>query len=97
MPYTTVPIQQGGLELLFERLRPQEQMTLSYLYPNTHTWDQFATVVRFDEGLANFFPINHVRVFPRWFRLIIQFSLIVGFGFMLYIVIRALAFILFNA
>lgn len=58
------PIAPQGLELLFERLRPQEQLSLSYLYPAGNTLDQFQTFVRFDEGLASFFPIQHVRIIP---------------------------------
>jgi hypothetical protein len=88
-PHSKTAVQPHGLEILFDRLRPQEQLSLSYLYPAGTTFDQFQTYVRFDEGMAYFFPIQHVRIIPRWLRVILYYLMIAGLTLTLYIVFKA--------
>jgi hypothetical protein len=91
-PTVRTQIPPHGLELVFERLRPQEQLALSYLYPAGTTFDQFHTFVRFDDGGAEFFPIQHVRIIPRWLRITLYYFLFVGFALTLYLLFKAALF-----
>jgi hypothetical protein len=92
-PFTVAPVAPQGNELVFERLRPQEQLTVSYLYPAGTLLDQFHTFVRFDEGFALFFPIQHVRIIPRWLRIVLYYFLSVGFCLTLYLLLKAFLFL----
>jgi hypothetical protein len=92
IPYTSIPNPPGGNELVFERLRPNEQLSISYIYPGGTTLDQFGTMVRFDEGFAQFFQINHARLVPRWARLIVYYLLLAGVTLTLYMVLKVILF-----
>jgi hypothetical protein len=95
VPYTTLPNPPNGNEMLFERLRPREQLSISYLYaggPGGNTFDQFGTMVRFDEGTAEFFPIQHARLVPRWTRMLIYYLLSAGLVLTLYLLLKAAVF-----
>lgn len=87
-PRTVTQFGQSGSEILIDRLRPKEQITLSYLYPGPTVISQFGTQVKFDEGFAQFFEIQHVRVFPRWVQAIVAYLMTAGFGLTLYVAIK---------
>lgn len=88
MPRTTMQFGQFGSEMLVERLRPKEQITLSYLYPGPTLYSQFGTQVKFDDGFAHFFEIRHVRILSPWVRTIILYLVTAGFGISLYIALK---------
>ncbi len=92
VPYTTVPNPPNGNELVFDRLRPKEQLSISYLYPGGATYDQFGTNVRYDEGMAEFFPIQHARLIPRWGRLLLYYLLSAGLVLSIYLALKAVVF-----
>ena len=94
VPNTVVPNPPHGNEIVFERIRPKDQIQISYLYGPQTTLDQFHTMVRSDEGSAQFFPINHVRIFPVWARLFLLYLLVAGIALTIYIVLKV-SFVLF--
>jgi hypothetical protein len=87
-PKTVTPFGQNGSEILIDRLRPREQVTLSYLYPGPTLLTQFGTSVKFDDGFASFSEMQHIRVFPPWVRGIILGLMLAGFVFVLYFVLK---------
>jgi len=97
IPYTTSPNPPHGTEMLFERLRPNEQLSISYLYPGGTTYDQFGTMVRFDDGFADFYPIHHARLVPRWMRLIVYYLLFAGLVLTIYVALKAAIYMLYSA
>lgn len=93
MPRTTTQFGQQGSEILIERLRPKEQITLSYLYPGPTLLTQFGTQVKFDDGFAQFFEIQQVRIFPPLVRAVILYFMAAGFFLSIYIALKAALFI----
>jgi hypothetical protein len=91
-PRTTVQFGQYGSEILIDRLRPKEQITLSYLYPGPTLFSQFGTLVKFDDGFAQFFEIQQVRIFPPWVRAVILYLMAAGFCLSLYIALKSALF-----
>jgi hypothetical protein len=94
-PSTVSTFGQSGSEILIDRLRPKEQITLSYLYPGPTLFHQFGTQVKFDEGFAQFFEIQHVRIFSAYVRAIVTYLMIAGFGLTLYATLKT-ALYLYN-
>ncbi len=92
-PSTSTQFGQGGSEIQLDRLRPKEQVTLSYLYPGPTLFNQFGTQVKFDDGLGRFFEIQQVRVFPPWVRGVVLFLVTAGFCFSLYMVLKVALFV----
>jgi hypothetical protein len=67
IPYTTVQVPPAGSEIVIERLRPNEQVSLSYLYLAPQRMQDFQTIVRFDEGTAIFYLVQFNQILPKWF------------------------------
>jgi hypothetical protein len=86
--YTTQVVQPSGSEIMFERLRPGEQITLSYIYPHPTLIDNFQTRVVHDEGVGYFLPITHARIIPTWGRFVLYYLLAAGFAVTLYAVLK---------
>lgn len=91
-PQTTVQFGQYGSEMLIDRLRPKEQITLSYLYPGPTLFSQFGTIVKFDDGFAQFSEIQQVRIIPPWIRGMFLYLMAAGFCLSLYIALKAALF-----
>ena len=82
-----------GSEIHIERLRPKEQVVLSYLYPGPTLYSQFGTVVKFDDGFAHFFPIQHVPVLPKTVYMLVAYLMAAGFCLTLYAALRLVLFL----
>ena len=91
-PYTNTQFGQSGSEIRIDRLRPKEQITLSYLYPGPTLFSQFGTLVKFDEGFGQFFEIQQVPLFPPWVRGVIFYLMTAGFCFSIYMALKAALF-----
>jgi len=87
-PKTVTSFGQNGSEILIDRLRPREQVTLSYLYPGPTLLTQFGTNVKFDDGFARFSEMQHVRVFPPWVRALILSLMFAGLSLVFYFVLK---------
>ena len=66
-------------ELVFESLVTKKQITISYMYPPDITYQKIGLHAESDEGLAHIFPINFVRVFPKWVYILIGYFMFIGF------------------
>lgn len=93
MPRTTMQFGKFGSEMLVERLRPKEQITLSYLYPGPTLYSQFGTQVKFDDGLAQISEIQHVRILSPWIRALILYFMAAGVFVSIYITLKVALFI----
>ena len=63
MAYEVNDLPGGGRELLFPRLVPGEQVTVTYLYFPPVIWSNINSYTKSDEGLAT---IINVLPAPRW-------------------------------
>lgn len=95
MDYRINPLQPGGSEILIERLRPKEQVAVSYLYTGT-TGDQFGTRVVFDDGTANHYPIQYTRIFPVWMQRMFLAWLLIGWAVTVYYVLKLFALVVLS-
>ena len=93
VPHTTLANPPNGSEIVFERLRPKEQIQLSYLYPSGPTIDRFGTMVRFDDGAAEWFQIQHARLSPTSIRMLVYYLLFAGLVLTLYLVMKAAVYL----
>ena len=93
-PKTITPFGQNGSEILIDRLRPRESLTLSYLYPGPTLLTQFGTNVKFDDGFASFSEMQHVRVIAPWARGLVVGLMLAGFSLVLYFGFKIALYIL---
>lgn len=64
--YETKRLQGTNAEIIFPKIVPGKQITLSYLYYGDLTYHYVNTYVESDEGPATFIPVLLVRQYPRW-------------------------------
>ena len=78
--YETKEIPQGGKNIVFDSIRPREQITVSYLYYPPVTFDQVNASVTSDEGEARFLPkLPTIETpWPNWRRIITIALAVVG-------------------
>ena len=88
--WTRTPLPDGGEEILFDRLVPNEQVSISYLYFPPLTANQILTTVISDEGFAtvqNVVPIVPAGPVLRTWRTVTQFLGIIA---LLYLIVELL-------
>lgn len=85
--YEKTDLPEGGAEIKFSRLRPNEQVTVSYLYYPPVIWTQFNTVVKHDDGLAKAIPVILTRQFPKWQLRVLAFLTLLGTVAFIYFII----------
>ena len=56
----------GGTDLVFPKLVPNEQVTISYLYFPPIVWSQINGQVKSDEGLAKIVHVLPTQQLPPW-------------------------------
>jgi hypothetical protein len=92
MPYTTQAVPVAGHEIVIERLRPKEQISVAYLYFHPTMMDHFGTRVAHDTGFGTFIQWQHARTLPRWAYALVIYLMLAGLAFSLYIVLKVLLF-----
>jgi hypothetical protein len=85
VPFERIDTAGDGVELLFNRLVPQEQITVSYLYYPPVTWQQINSYTKFDEGFARIMTVLPTPQPPRWVTRIAWFFIIMGIIASLYL------------
>jgi hypothetical protein len=88
VPHTVETLPDNTQDIAIPTLIPREQLTISYLYAPTLTFDQVNQGVKCDQGFARVFPVVVQRQRPRWFLIIGQVILLVGVGSVAYLVYR---------
>lgn len=68
----------GGLELIFPILVPQEQITISYLYFPPITFGNINTYVKSDEGYAKILNVIPTPKLPGWLEILLYIVLFIG-------------------
>jgi hypothetical protein len=89
--YEKKTLSEGGAEIVFPKLVPSEQVTISYLYYPPVTWNQFNTVVKHDDGLGKAFPVLPTRQFPKWQLRVGKFLLLLGIIASIYLLYEILS------
>jgi hypothetical protein len=73
-------------DIVIPTLIAGEQLTISYLYEPTLTFDKVNQGVKCDQGFAQVFPVVVQRQRPRWFHVIVRIIVLVGVGTLSYFV-----------
>jgi hypothetical protein len=76
--YQVIDLPEGGKEILFPRLIPTKQVTVTYLYLPPLTADQINTFIESDEGPGKVIPVLLTAQLPRWLLTFIW--LLIGYG-----------------
>jgi hypothetical protein len=82
--YTKNVLPNGGEEIQFDTLAPQQQVTLSYLYFPPLFVGQIHEPIRCDEVMARVVNVLPTIVYPRWVKAIAWVVLLVGFVTIVY-------------
>lgn len=92
--YTIQKNPEGASEIVIPVLVPKEQVTVSYLYFPPLTWNQVNASTKSDEGFAkilNVIPMPQPRRFIIW---IVWGLVFVGASFVLYWLLRLIAYVI---
>jgi hypothetical protein len=81
--YQSLP--NGGKEIIFPILVPNEQITISYLYFGTTTYTVINTYVTSDEGLAKIIDVIPAPNLAQWQKVLFYILLFVGLSTIIYI------------
>lgn len=76
--YDVAHLPGGGKEILFPKLVPKKQITITYLYFPPVTWDQVNTHLESDEGPSKVINVLPAAQFPKW--LVTLLWLLIGYG-----------------
>jgi len=96
IPHKVTEMSDGGKEITFQSLVPNEQITISYLYFPPKTYQQINTYVKSDAGLARIVKIIPALDLAIWQKAIIYFFLFIGCATVIYLLIMFLTFISIN-
>ena len=83
--YEIVEMPNDGQELVFSKLLPNEQITISYLYVPPTTWDKINTHLKSDEGFVKIINVLPTPQFPRWANAIAWVLVVLGAITLLYL------------
>lgn len=87
---------EGGTELIFPILVPQEQLTISYLYFPPVTMGHINTYVKSDEGYAKVLNVIPAPKLPAWLEVVLYILLFIGGLFVMRIIVQLVALIIQN-
>ena len=76
--YKICPINGSGEEIRFERLLPNQLITITYVYSPPLDYRQINTYVESDEGMAKLVPVLLNRQWPKWLSNVALIPLFVG-------------------
>ncbi|MHB1205344.1 MAG: hypothetical protein ACYCZX_07240 [Rhodospirillaceae bacterium] len=76
---------QGGADIVFQRLVPGQQITITYVYFPPVLWSQVNTTVRSDEGFAKVQSVLPTLQLPKGQQQAVAAILLVGFVTLIYL------------
>ena len=82
----------GGVEIVFPVLVPNEQVSISYLYPSTLFYNQIHAGIRHSEGFATEVTALPTPQYSAWIRWILWSLLILGVIALIYLIIEGSLF-----
>jgi hypothetical protein len=86
VPYTVEQLE-GGVDIVFPQLIPEQQVTISYLYPGHVVWSQITKDVMSDDGYATVLTLLPMPQPPRWATVAAWILMGVGATTVLYLAI----------
>ncbi len=86
--FSPTPLSQGGTELVFPKLRPKEQITITYLYYPPTTYIDVHSYVKHDEGFSREIPVLPAQQFSKWVYLLVAMLMAMGAITIIYWIIR---------
>ena len=95
IPYKVENTQEGASEIVIPQLVPKEQITISYLYFPPTTWDKVNSYTKSDEGFAKIINVIPIPQPAKWALGIVWLLMFIGASFLIYWLIRLIAYIIF--
>lgn len=83
----------GGKEILFPKLVPGEQVTVTYLYYAPDFWANVNTYTKSDDGFAKIVHVLPTPQAPTWLRRVLSTLIVVGAATMVYALAELIIFI----
>lgn len=83
--YEVTSLPNGGNEIIFPILVPNEQITISYLYFAPTTYAEINTYVKSDEGLAKVIDVIPAPNLIAWQKVVLYILLFMGLSTIIYI------------
>jgi hypothetical protein len=88
LPHQIEQMSSGGEQILFSKLAPRQQVTISYLYPQTIVVGQINLPIYCDEGQAKVLEVLPTSRPPRWVRAIAWIMAAIGLATTLYFAVQ---------
>lgn len=85
--YEVTSLPNGGKEIIFPILVPNEQITISYLYFAPTTYSEINTYVKSDEGLARVIDVIPTPSMATWLKNLLYVLLFIGLSTVIYLCI----------
>jgi hypothetical protein len=85
--YEIKAIPDSGSDMVFPILRPNETVTVSYLYFQRVGANQIHTYLKSDEGFAKGIPVFQTRLYPKWVRISLLIASVSGFIAWIYVLV----------
>lgn len=87
----------GSKEIVIARVLPDERYTISYLYSSPLTVQEMNTYVKHDDGCADLWQkFQYTKILSIWKKWSIITIFFIGSSFILYFLLRAMAFFYYH-
>ena len=83
----------GGKELVFPRITPKREFTISYLYFPPVTYNQIDSFIDSDTGAAKVVNVRLQQIFPRWVNFSVVASMLLGLVAFIYILFEIFLYV----
>lgn len=91
--YNIEELDGAAREIVFPIVRPDEQITIAYLYPLPLNFKQINTKVKSDNGLAKIINVLQAPRYPKWIAVVLWILLIFGLATVIYILFELMSWL----
>ena len=93
--YQLTSLPNGGTEILFPKLLPEQQVTISYLFFDSTPWDKIYVNTIYDEGYAQSLQVIPAPRPPLWFLWSMRLFAFIGVSVTVYLLLSRIGARLF--
>lgn len=86
--FNEVELSQGGIELVFPKLRPKEQLTITYLYYPPNNYVDVHSYVKHNDGFSREIPVLPAQQYSKWIYCLTAMFMALGIATTIYWIAR---------
>jgi len=87
-PHTVERTENGIAEIVLDKLVPNEQIQISYLYAPPLLWSQIHAYTKSDDGFAKIITVLPTPQSPKWVIRMFWVLVLIGFASLLYLAVE---------